>query len=106
MRRWVWAATIGLAALSTGAAIASTFSAEGDFSAFGSSLEWEPDCYKPTRPYSRDEYSVGRYFDQAKEYVSCVNDQAEEDAEYAVAKIREGRDDAIEEMLSEARSLR
>ncbi|WP_421935545.1 hypothetical protein [Phenylobacterium sp.] len=105
MRNLAYAFGLALAVSAT-AALASSFSAEGDFSTFGSSLDWEPNCNKPTRPYGRDQYAVDRYFDEAKRYVACVNDQAKEDAEYAVAQIREGRDDAIEEMLSEARSLR
>jgi hypothetical protein len=96
--------TLAAACLSTGAAFGASFrSPKGQFSYGMVGFEWKPGsaCSKP--------YAIGgagqAYLDQAKRYIKCVDEAASSDADWAVGKIRDDRDEAVDDMVQEARRV-
>lgn len=96
---------VGLAAASLvlggSLAVAGPFGPEGEFNAFLGSLEWKPKCRKPMRPFGNSKYEWEAYKLDVDSFIRCTNKQAQEDAEYAIEQIKEGRDKALDELRRE-----
>ena len=95
----------GAALFSVGAYSAPMFGPEGRFSTSFSRLEYDPTagCSKPFRPYSKDEYAVQRYRDDAVRYVDCLKSAATKDTSYAAEVIADGYEEAVDEFVAEVK---
>ncbi|MBB5685642.1 hypothetical protein [Sphingobium boeckii] len=103
MKSLIVATAITIGAFSSGAAASSIFGAKGEFSTFLSRLEYDPSsaCSKPSKPYSSDQYAFDSYKRGISTYVSCLEDAANSDIRYATEVVKEGYDEAMEELTSE-----
>lgn len=89
--------------LAASASASTLFGPKGDFSSLLSRLEYDPSsaCYKPTRPFSDDNFAWNNYRSSARSYLNCLESAAEADMRYAQAVVQEGYDDAVSEFLNE-----
>ena len=79
--------------------------AKGDFSTLFGSLEYDPEpaCFKPSRPYSNDEWARNNYAREASRYLECLKDAASSDMKYTEQVIQSGYNDTVDEFLEEVR---
>ena len=79
---------------------------KGQFSTFIVSLKWQPGnaCFKPRKPFSRDQYAVESYRRDAIRYMQCIKDAANSDAQYASDVVVEGYNEAADDFLREVKS--
>lgn len=107
-KRIMLVAVVILSSLVTSAALGSTLfiRAQGSFSTMFSTLKYDPTtaCSKPYRPYSKDEYARERYMSDAKRYVQCLEDAANNDAEYAQKVVSQGYKTATDDFIRDLRS--
>ncbi len=97
--RLLIAGLAGAALMAAGnAAALSLLGPKGEFSTMIYDLTWKPKCYAPTAPYRGDKYAMDAYHADVSRWVDCVDDQAKNDAEYAVERVAEGRRKAVEDM--------
>ncbi|HAU21170.1 MAG TPA: hypothetical protein DCS24_01010 [Erythrobacter sp.] len=85
------------------AASAQYYTAQGDFSSLGFSLDYDPSsaCSKPMRPYSNDRYAWESYQAEGERYLSCLEEAANNDMRYAQRVVQEGYENAVQEFLNE-----
>ena len=108
MKRWLRLALALTAAFGvSSAALATNFlSARGTFrTSFSRGFEYDPSdgCYKPSRPYTDDEYAWRSYRSEAERYLDCLQSNADADLRYAQAEIQDGYEQAVDDFLREVR---
>jgi hypothetical protein len=76
---------------------------KGDFKTSIGRLEYDPSrgCSKPMRPFSKDEYAQKMYIDDAKRYLTCLQESAESDAKYANDVIADGLQQSSDDFVRE-----
>lgn len=89
----------------SGIGASTLLSPKGRFSTLFYNLEYDPSraCSEPYKPFSRDQYALDRYRNDAVEYIACMKRAATSDAEYATEVIYDGYKKKAEEFINELR---